>query len=130
MSKTIISTKNSPAAIGPYSQAVKITGNIIFTSGQIPLNPMTGDLVSDKFDEQTIQTLKNIEGILNERKCGIDNIIKLTVYLVDLSNFDVLNKIFEDFFDKKSYPARSVVEVSKLPKNSQVEIEAIFYDEN
>ncbi len=130
MSKTIISTKNSPAAIGPYSQAVKVTGSIIFTSGQIPLDPNTGNLVSNKFAEQAIQTLKNIKGILSEKQCGIDNIIKLTVYVTDLSNFEVLNQIFEKFFDEKSYPARSVVEVSKLPKNSQIEIEAIFYDEN
>ena len=130
MSKTIISTKNSPAAIGTYSQAVKVVGSMVFTSGQIPLDPITGDLVSDEFDEQAIQTLKNIEGILTERKCTIDNLIKLTVYVVDLSNFDILNKVFEDFFNKESYPARSVVEVSKLPKNSQIEIEAIFYDEN
>lgn len=130
MSKTIISTKNSPTAIGTYSQAVKVVGSMVFTSGQIPLDPITGDLVSDEFDEQAIQTLKNIEGILIERKCTIDNLIKLTVYVVDLSNFDILNKVFEDFFNKESYPARSVVEVSKLPKNSQIEIEAIFYDEN
>ena len=130
MSKTIISTKNSPTAIGTYSQAVKVVGSMVFTSGQIPLDPITGDLVSDEFDEQAIQTLKNIEGILTERKCTIDNLIKLTVYVVDLSNFDILNKVFEDFFNKESYPARSVVEVSKLPKNSQIEIEAIFYDEN
>ena len=130
MSKTIISTKNSPTAIGTYSQAVKVVGSMVFTSGQIPLDPITGDLVSDEFDEQAIQTLKNIEGILKERKCTIDNLIKLTVYVVDLSNFDILNKVFEDFFNKESYPARSVVEVSKLPKNSQIEIEAIFYDEN
>tara|TARA_Y100000996_G_C22529651_1_gene645988 strand:+ start:1461 stop:1853 length:393 start_codon:yes stop_codon:yes gene_type:complete len=130
VSKTIISTKNSPAAIGTYSQAVKVVGSMVFTSGQIPLDPITGDLVSDEFDEQAIQTLKNIEGILTERKCTIDNLIKLTVYVVDLSNFDILNKVFEDFFNKGSYPARSVVEVSKLPKNSQIEIEAIFYDEN
>ena len=134
MGKIIISTKNSPAAIGPYSQAVKVKGGITFTSGQIPLDPDTGNLVSGNFGEQVIQTLENIRGILEERNCGLSNLIKLTVYLTDLSNFDELNSIFEDYWDEwfdenaLHYPARSAVEVSKLPKNAQVEIEAIFYD--
>ena len=134
MGKIIISTKNSPAAIGPYSQAINVKGDITFTSGQIPLDLNTGKLVSENFREQVIQTLDNIRGILKERSCGLSNLIKLTVYLTDLSNFDELNTIFEDYwgewFDEKKihYPARSAVEVSKLPKNAQVEIEAIFYD--
>jgi len=129
VSKLIISTSNSPKAIGPYSQAINIKGGITYTSGQIPLDPKTGNLVSDNFDEQVIQTLKNLQGILIERNCSLSNIIKFTVYVIDLSNFNRLNVIFENFFDKDSYPARSVVEVSKLPKDSQIEIEAIFYDE-
>ena len=134
MGKIIISTKNSPAAIGPYSQAINVKGGITFTSGQIPLDPNTGKLVSGNFIEQVVQTLDNIRGILEERNCGLSNLIKLTVYLTDLSNFDELNTTFEDYwdewFDEKSlhYPARSAIEVSKLPKNAQVEIEAIFYD--
>ena len=134
MAKIIISTKNSPAAIGPYSQAIKVKGGITFTSGQIPLDSNTGKLVSENFGEQVVQTLDNIRGILKQRNCGLSNLIKLTVYLTDLSKFDELNTIFEDYwaewFDEKSlhYPARSAVEVSKLPKNAQVEIEAIFYD--
>ena len=134
MGKIIISTKNSPAAIGPYSQAINVKGSITFTSGQIPLDPNTGKLVSGNFIEQVVQTLDNIRGILKERNCGLSNLIKLTVYLTDLSNFDELNTTFEDYwdewFDEKSlhYPARSAIEVSKLPKNAQVEIEAIFYD--
>ncbi len=136
MAKIIISTKNSPAAIGPYSQAIKVKGGITFTSGQIPLDPNTGKLVSENFGEQVVQTLDNIRGILKERNCGLSNLIKLTVYLTDLSNFDELNTIFEDYwgewFDEQTlhYPARSAVEVSKLPKNAQVEIEAIFHDYN
>ena len=130
MSKLIISTSKSPKAIGPYSQAINVKGGITFTSGQIPLDPKTGNLVSDEFDEQVIQTLKNLEGILIERNCKLNSIIKLTVYITDLSNFNKLNIIFENFFDKGNYPARSVVEVSKLPKNSQIEIEGIFYDES
>lgn len=136
MGKIIISTKNSPAAIGPYSQAIKVKGGITFTSGQIPLDPNTGKLVSENFGEQVIQTLDNIRGILKERNCGLSDLIKLTVYLTDLSNFDKLNNIFEDYWDEwfdeqtLDYPARSAVEVSKLPKNAQVEIEAIFHDYN
>ena len=129
MGKIIISTDKAPQAIGPYSQAVKVKeANLTFTSGQIPLDSKTGKLVSDNFENQAIQVLENIRGILKERKCQLDDIIKLTVYLTDLRNFDSLNKIFESFFSNSSFPARSVVQVSKLPKNSLLEIEAIFHD--
>ena len=127
MNKVIISTNKSPKAIGPYSQAIKVQGSITFTSGQIPLN-LDGNLVSEDFEKQVYQVLKNINGILEERDKSLSDIVKLTVFLVDLSNFDILNKVFEEYFKNDSFPARSVVEVSKLPKNSQVEIEAIFND--
>ncbi|MAN35639.1 MAG: reactive intermediate/imine deaminase [Candidatus Marinimicrobia bacterium] len=127
MNKVIISTNKSPKAIGPYSQAIKVQGGITFTSGQIPLN-LDGNLVSENFEKQVYQVLKNINGILEERDKSLSDIVKLTVFLVDLSNFDILNKVFEKYFKNDSFPARSVVEVSKLPKNSQVEIEAIFND--
>ena len=126
MGKTIISTKNSPAAIGPYSQAIKVKGGITFTSGQIPLHPNTGKLVSENFGEQVVQTLDNIRGILKERNCDLSNLIKLTVYLTDLSKFNILNNVFDKYF-KDSLPARSTLEVSKLPKDSRVEIEAIGF---
>jgi len=129
VAKKIISTKNAPKAIGPYSQAINVQGGITFTSGQIPLVPSTGELISENFEDQAIQTLENIKGILVERNKSLDDIIKLTVYIVDLSNFECLNKIFEAFFANK-YPTRSVIEVSRLPKDSKIEIEAIFYDEN
>ena len=127
MNKVIISTNKSPKAIGPYSQAIKVQGGIAFTSGQIPLN-LDGNLVAEDFEKQVYQVLKNINGILEERDKSLSDIVKLTVFLVDLSNFDILNKVFEKYFKNDSFPARSVVEVSKLPKNSQVEIEAIFND--
>tara|TARA_B000000532_G_scaffold41916_2_gene31040 strand:- start:2514 stop:2900 length:387 start_codon:yes stop_codon:yes gene_type:complete len=127
VNKVIISTNKSPKAIGPYSQAIKVQGGITFTSGQIPLN-LDGNLVSENFEKQVYQVLKNINGILEERDKSLSDIVKLTVFLVDLSNFDILNKVFEKYFKNDSFPARSVVEVSKLPKNSQVEIEAIFND--
>jgi len=124
----IISTPKAPQAIGPYSQAIKVD-NLIFTSGQIPLDPSSGKIISDNFEDQVLQSLKNIRGILLEESLSINHIIKLTVYLVDLTNFDKLNNVFEKFF-LNVYPARSVIEVSKLPKNSQIEIEAVCYNDN
>ena len=125
--KIVIKTDKAPKAIGPYSQAIKLD-KLIFTSGQIPLNPITGNMISDNFEDQVIQVLKNIKGILLEESLSINHIIKLTVYITDLTNFDKLNSIFEIFFSG-DYPSRSVVEVSKLPKNSQIEIEAIIYND-
>ena len=123
-----INTDNAPKAIGPYSQAVK-HNNFMFTSGQIPLDPDTGLIVSKNFKEQVYQCLKNIQGILEEENLSLTAIIKLTVYVIDLNNFSKLNEVFEDFFID-FYPARSAVEVSRLPKDSQVEIEAICSYEN
>ena len=119
-----VKTDKAPQAIGPYSQA-KITGNFIFTSGQIPLK-IDGTMVVDNFEEECIQVLDNLKAILEYSGSGMSNIIKLTVYLTNLSNFNILNKIFEQYFDN-SLPARSTVEVSALPKDSRVEIEAIGY---
>ena len=122
-----VNTKKAPQAIGPYSQA-KIIGNLVLTSGQIPLKA-DGSLVSDSFENESIQVLDNINEILKAAGSNIDNIIKLTVYLTDLKNFSVLNAVFENYFSN-SLPARSTVEVSKLPRNVRVEIEAIgFIDE-
>ena len=99
-----------------------------YTSGQIPIN-LKGEIVSDDFEDQVVQVLKNIEGILIERNRKLIDIVKLTVFMIDLSNFEKLNKVFESYFEDACFPARSVVEVSRLPKNSQIEIEAIFHDE-
>ena len=117
-----INTKNAPQAIGPYSQA-KVIGNLVFTSGQIPLK-IDGSLVSGSFEKESIQVLDNINEILKESGSNINNIIKLTVYLTDLSNFDILNNVFNKYF-RDSLPARSTVEVSKLPKDVNVEISVI-----
>ena len=117
-----INTKNAPQAIGPYSQA-KVVGNFIFTSGQIPLKP-DGTMVSDNFELECIQVLDNVQAILNASGSNMAGIIKLTVYLTDLSKFDTLNNIFNTYF-KDSLPARSTIEVSRLPKDSRIEIEAI-----
>jgi len=117
-----INTKNAPQAIGPYSQA-KVVGNFVFTSGQIPLKP-DGTMVSDNFKLECIQVLDNVQAILNASGSNMAGIIKLTVYLTDLSKFDTLNNIFNTYF-KDSLPARSTIEVSRLPKDSRIEIEAI-----
>ena len=119
-----INTKNAPKAIGPYSQA-KVVNNLVFTSGQIPLKP-DGTLVSGDFELECIQVLDNLKGVLIASGSSIPNIIKLTVYLTDLSKFDILNNFFSKYF-RSSLPARSTVEVSNLPKNSRIEIEAIGF---
>jgi len=117
-----INTKNAPQAIGPYSQA-KVVNNFVFTSGQIPLRS-DGTMVLDNFELECIQVLDNIEEILKASGSSMKDIVKLTVYLTDLSNFDILNNVFNTYFND-SLPARSTIEVSKLPKDSRVEIEAI-----
>ena len=124
----IINTDKAPKAIGPYSQAIK-HNDLMFTSGQIPLDPDTGLIVSEDFKDQVHQCLKNIRGILEAENLLLDHIVKLTVYVIDLDNFSKLNEVFEDFFEG-SYPARSAVQVSRLPKDSQVEIEAVCCYEN
>ena len=123
MIKTV-KTDKSPKAIGPYSQAVLIN-NFLFISGQISLDPKTMNIVDGNFEKQVSQCLNNIKGILSEKNINLNNIVKLTVFLTDISNFSIVNDVFEDFFNDNYYPARSLVEVSKLPKNSNIEIEAI-----
>ena len=123
MIKTV-KTDKSPKAIGPYSQAVLIN-NFLFVSGQIPLDPKTMNIIDGNFEKQVLQCFNNIKGILSERNIDLNNIVKLTVFLTDISNFSIVNDVFEDFFNDNYYPARSLVEVSKLPKNSNIEIEAI-----
>ncbi len=117
-----ISTTKSPAAIGPYSQAIK-TGNLIFTSGQIPFTA-EGKLVSADVKEQTLQSLQNLKNILEKAGTGMDNIIKCTVFISDMDQFAQVNEVYQQFFNEP-YPARSCVEVARLPKDVKVEIEAI-----
>ncbi|TYQ15172.1 UNVERIFIED_CONTAM: endoribonuclease L-PSP [Acetivibrio alkalicellulosi] len=123
MSIQSISTENAPKAIGPYSQAVKV-GNFIFTSGQIPIDPKTGDVVSGDIEQQTRQVMENLKGVLNQSGIGFENIVKTTVYIKNMDDFLSINKIYAQYF-KEPYPARSCVEVSRLPKDVKIEIEAI-----
>ena len=123
MTKEIISTNNAPQAIGPYSQAVK-AGNLMFISGQIPLDPKSGDLVSQSIEDQAKQVLENVKSICEAAGCSLDDIVKISIFLTDLSNFAVVNDMMKEYFSEP-YPARATVEVSGLPLEVNVEIEAI-----
>lgn len=122
--KSIIQTSHAPQAIGPYSQAVKVN-NLVFLSGQIPLDPHTMLIVSDDIRLQTEQVFKNIRSVCEEAGGGLDSIVKLTIYLTDLADFQMVNEVMEQFF-KAPYPARATIQVSALPKSSKVEIDAIL----
>ena len=120
----IIKTEKAPAAIGPYSQGVKSNG-FIFTSGQIAINPNTGELVNENFRAEAIQVFKNLESVLAEGGEGLESIVKMNIYLADLSDFDVLNQIMSSIFNFKNLPSRSTVEVSRLPKDVNIEVDVI-----
>jgi len=121
--KLVIKTDKAPAAIGPYSQAVE-AGGLIFTSGQIPLNPSTGEVVQGGIEEQTVQVLENLKNLLEAAGSSLSKVLKTTVYIKDMNSFQTVNKIYEKYFTG-SCPARSCVEVARLPKDVLIEIEAI-----
>ena len=118
-----ISTKNAPAAIGPYSQAIKV-GNLIYTSGQIPIDPATGALVAGGIKEQTRQSLLNVQAILKEAGLSMSSVVKTTVFMADMNDFADMNAVYAEFFTEP-YPARSAVAVKALPKGALVEIEVV-----
>lgn len=117
-----IKTNNAPLAIGPYSQAI-VTNNMVFTSGQIPVNPATGEIPAD-IEAQANQVFTNLKNLLEASGSGIDKVVKTTVFIQNMSDFATVNKIYETYFTEP-YPARSCVEVSKLPKDVLIEVEAI-----
>lgn len=121
--KSVISTEKAPGAIGPYSQAIN-TGSLIFVSGQLPLDPATGAF-PDGIAAQTRQSLTNAKNILESAGSGMDKVVKTTVFLSDMGNFGAMNEVYGTFFPEGGYPARSAVEVAKLPKDALVEIECI-----
>lgn len=121
--KKIIKTDKAPAAIGPYSQAVEI-GSFVFTSGQIPLNPQTGELVSTDIKSAATQSLENVKAVLEAAGTSLENVIKTTVFLKDLSDFEAVNEVYASYFTGEP-PARSCVQAGKLPKDALVEIEVI-----
>lgn len=124
MSREIINTADAPAAIGTYSQAVK-TGNLVFISGQIPLDPVTMEVVEGQFKAQAIRVFENLKAVAAASGGSLADAVKLTVFLSDLSNFPLLNEVMGDYMTEP-YPARAAVEVSGLPKGLMVEIDAIL----
>ena len=123
MKKKVIQSEKAPKAIGPYSQAIQ-AGNFLFLSGQIPLDPKTGELVKGDIGQQTKQVLENIKGVLESQKLGMEDVVKVTIFLKDIGNFNRVNEVYATYFPPPA-PARSTVEVAKLPRNAEIEIEAI-----
>jgi 2-iminobutanoate/2-iminopropanoate deaminase len=125
MSKTVIATESAPAAIGPYSQGIR-TGNLIFTAGQIPLDPATQQVVAAGITEQTTQVLENLKAVLEAGGSSLDRVVKATVFLTDFNDFAAMNEVYGAYLGKNGAPpARTTVEVSKLPRNALVEIELV-----
>lgn len=122
MTKEVINTNNAPEAIGPYSQGV-IVGDFVYTSGQIPLNPVTGELVTD-IKLATKQSMENIKAILEEAGTSLNNVVKTSIFLKDLNDFEAVNEVYGTYFIENK-PTRSCVQVAKLPKDAVIEIEAI-----
>ena len=123
MEKSVISTNNAPAAIGPYSQAIKV-GNLVFISGQIPIIPATGEILRGDIKLQTKQVLENLKNILDAAGSCIDNVVKTTVFMKDLNDYTAINDVYKEFFTDKP-PARAAVQAARLPRDVGVEIEAI-----
>ena len=121
--KQIISTQNAPAAIGPYSQAVR-AGDLLFVSGQIPVDPATGEVVEPTIQAQAKRSLENVKAVLEAAGASLDNVVKTTVFLKSMDDFVEMNRVYQSFF-QADCPARSAVQVAKLPKDVLVEIEAI-----
>lgn len=123
MQKEIINTEKAPSAIGPYSQGTKV-GNLVYTSGQLPINPATGELVKDDVKEAAKQSLENVKAILESAGTSLDKVVKTLVFVKDLNDFAAINEVYAQYFTE-NYPARSCVQVAKLPMDAKLEIEAI-----
>lgn len=123
MDRTIIKTKKAPAAIGPYSQATKFN-NLVFVSGQIAINPDNNEFLNKNVTVQTRQVIENLKAILEEAGSSLGKVLKLTIFITDINDFDPVNQVYSEYFGT-SLPARACVEVSNLPKGAKVEIEAI-----
>jgi len=121
--KEIVSTTNAPGAIGPYSQAIK-AGGMVFCSGQIPIDPATGEFVSDVVSEQTEQVLKNLSEVLNAAGTSLDGVVKTTVFLADMNDFAEMNEVYGRYFSDNK-PARATVQAARLPRDAKVEIDCI-----
>lgn len=124
MNRKIISTDQAPAAIGPYSQGVVAEGSLIFTAGQIPINPKTGELVRGDIQTQSRQVLDNLKAVLEASGAGLENVVKTTVFLSDMNDFAAMNEIYAEYFPQNP-PARSAVQVARLPKDVRIEVECV-----
>ncbi|NMB06948.1 MAG: RidA family protein [Tissierellia bacterium] len=120
-----VKTNKAPEAVGPYSQGIK-AGDLIYTSGQLPIVPETGELLKGDIKKETLQSLKNVAAILEEAGATVENVVKVNIYIRNMEDFPLINEVYEEFFGDHK-PARSLVEVSKLPKDGNIEIEAIAY---
>ncbi len=125
MGKQAVLSPDAPAPIGPYSQAVRV-GDWLYLSGQIPVDPTTGELVEGGIQAQTRQVLQNLQAVLTAVNANLQNIVKVTIYMVDLGSFQEMNEVYAEYFSPP-YPARATVEVAALPKGALIEIEAVAY---
>jgi 2-iminobutanoate/2-iminopropanoate deaminase len=128
MAIRLVETDRAPAAIGPYSQAVRLPGGLVFCSGQIALDPSTGQVAGEEVGAQTRQVLRNLAAVLEAAGSGLDRVLKTTVYLADMEDFSEMNRVYAEAFGPHR-PARAAVEVSRLPKDVLVEIEAVAWAE-
>lgn len=124
MSKQIIFTDKAPAPIGPYSQAV-LSGNTLYTSGQIAINPANGELITTNISDETTQVMQNMKAVLDAADMTFDNVVKTTIFITDMNDFAAINAVYSSYFDEKNAPARETVQVSVLPKLVNVEISMI-----
>lgn len=124
--KKVISTTEAPSAIGPYSQGIAATGTAVFVSGQLPVDPATGNIAGPSIEEQARQSLSNVKSVLAAAGAGLENVVKTTVFLADMNDFAAMNAVYSEFF-KENCPARSAVQVARLPKDAKIEIEAIAF---
>lgn len=122
--KTIISTPNAPAPIGPYSQAVLVNG-MLYTSGQIAINPENGNLIVDDISAETLQVMKNLAAVLEAAGMSFNHVIKSTIFISNMDDFNAINAVYGNYFDDETAPARETVQVARLPKNVNVEISVI-----
>lgn len=125
MARKIIQTDQAPAPVGPYNQAIAVTGQLVFVAGQIPLDPVTGQIVGETVAEQTERAIANLKAILEAAGTSLQDVVKTTVFLADMNDFGAMNVVYAQYFDEATAPARACVEVSRLPKDVRVEIECI-----